>query len=137
MMLAFRQIRSQLIKSIFFENPENPENLEKNIQKFIRIFDLNPENGTMNTNFDEAVFNPREQLQILVGMLQMNLYSMFRMFPLHRKLNDEPNTVFCYFGRNHTIWIFEFIKLWFNLLPSQYVEVNNELIEPINMKITN
>jgi hypothetical protein len=131
-MLAFRQSRSQLVKSVFFETPEN---LEENIQKFIRTFDSNKWNVTMNTDFDESVDNPRNNLHIMIDMLQMNLYSMFRMFPLQWKRNDEPTIVFCYFGMNHTIWIFQFIKLWYNLQPSDYVEINNKVIEPINMMI--
>ena len=131
-MLAFRQTRSQLIKSVFFETPEN---LEENIQKFIRIFDSNEWNGSMNTDFDESVMDPRNNLNLMIEMLQMNLYSMFRMFPLQWKRNDEPTIVFCYFGMNHTGWIFQFIKLWYNLQPSDYVEINNEVIEPINMRI--
>ena len=124
-LFVFRKLHNQLKKSVFYEY---------GIDRFMDTFNLNEYNATMNTNQDPSK-TPRVELTILMEMLNMNLYAMFRMFVNNWKnINDLPHIVFCYFGLSHTRWIFEFVKLWYKLTQSQYIEhINYDNIVPIEM----
>ena len=124
-LFVFRKLHNQLKKSVFYEY---------GIDRFMDTFKLNKYNGTMNTNPGPSK-TPRVELTILMEMLNMNLYAMFRMFVNNWKnINDLPHIVFCYFGLSHTLWIFEFVKLWYKLSQSQYIEhINYDNIVPIEM----